>query len=286
MRARRLLCLVLVLVAGCAKAIAIDSDLVRVERRLEQALADGAYFCAPRELAQARAHLDFARVDHEQGEPDAARDHLVSAELNVRAAERLSPASRCASSSESEPQQQPGAFDRGEPDADLDGVPDSQDSCPNSAEDPDGALDNDGCPDPDNDLDGFLDAIDQCPFQAEDRDGKDDTDGCPDVASDADGDGVDEPADRCPSEQGVASNQGCPRVHYPGAELTSSELRLNSPVLFEDTTATIRSVSFTALDTVVDVLKEHRTITLEVQGHTDSQGDDTANRVQPHFARS
>lgn len=276
----------LALAGGCAQALALDSDLLRVERRLEQALSDGAYYCAPRELAQARAQLDFARVDHEQGEPSAARGHLNSAELNVRAAERLSPASRCAPSSEvdtapsdrGDATPQSGVFERSdEPDADLDGVPDSKDSCPAGAEDPDGALDNDGCPDPDNDLDGLLDTIDQCPFQAEDVDGRNDGDGCPDAGSDNDRDGVEEPTDRCPSEFGAASNQGCPRQHYPGAELTSSELRLTAPVLFEDTTATIRSVSFPALNIVVEVLKEHPAVKFEVQGHTDSQGDDAAN---------
>jgi outer membrane protein OmpA-like peptidoglycan-associated protein len=267
----------LLLAAGCADAIALDADLVRVERRLEQALADGAYYCAPRELAQARAQLDFARVDHEQGEPTQAREHLNSAELNVRAAERLSPADRCASSATSE--QAPHAvFNRSdEPDADKDGVPDAADSCPNVAEDVDGALDADGCPDPDNDLDGIPDTIDQCPFQAEDVDGDKDTDGCPDVTADSDGDGVDDNADRCPNEFGVASNQGCERSHYPGAELTASELRLTAPILFEDTTATIRSVSFPALDVIVEVLKEHPKVTFEVQGHTDSQGDDAEN---------
>jgi OOP family OmpA-OmpF porin len=274
---RRFAAALLVLTGGCAQALALDADLVRVERRLEQALADGAYYCAPRELAQARAQLDFARVDHEQGEPADARDHLSNAELNVRAAERLSPAARCASSAE-ESEQQRGVFNSSdEPDADLDGVPDSKDSCPAGAEDTDGALDTDGCPDPDNDLDGFLDTIDQCPFQAEDVDGQNDNDGCPDVASDPDADGIEEPGDRCPNEKGVAANQGCPRWHYPGAELTGTELRLSGPVLFEDTTATIRSVSFPVLDVIVEVLREHPTITFEVQGHTDSQGDDAAN---------
>lgn len=269
--------LALALPGGCARAVALDGDLLRIERRLAQALGDGAYYCAPRELAQARAHLDFARVDHEQGDPSAARAHLASAELNVRAAERLSPAARCAAQAAESPEQH-GVFDRSEePDTDLDGVPDSTDSCPAGVEDVDGALDTDGCPDPDNDLDGILDTIDQCPFQAEDVDRRTDGDGCPDIGADADSDGVEEPADRCPNERGVASNQGCPRWHYPGAELTSSELRLTGPVLFEDTTATIRSVSFPVLDVIVEVLKEHPTISFEVQGHIDSQGDDAEN---------
>lgn len=42
-------------------------------------------------------------------------------------------------------------------DADCDGVPDSQDKCPNEDEDLDGYADGDGCPDPDNDNDGYCD---------------------------------------------------------------------------------------------------------------------------------
>jgi outer membrane protein OmpA-like peptidoglycan-associated protein len=36
-------------------------------------------------------------------------------------------------------------------------------------------------------------------------------------------------------------------------------------------------VSFPLLDTVVLALNEHPTMTIEVQGHTDSRGDDDAN---------
>jgi hypothetical protein len=50
-----------------------------------------------------------------------------------------------------------------EPDADLDGVIDSADSCPNDAESFDGFDDADGCPDHDNDGDGFPDSADDCP---------------------------------------------------------------------------------------------------------------------------
>jgi hypothetical protein len=51
----------------------------------------------------------------------------------------------------------------GEPDADLDCVPDSIDQCIDAPEDHDSFEDDDGCPDPDNDRDGVPDVADLCP---------------------------------------------------------------------------------------------------------------------------
>jgi large repetitive protein len=64
-------------------------------------------------------------------------------------------------------------------DSDLDGIYDEDDSCPNAAEDRDGYLDRDGCPDVDNDNDGILDIKDRCPNEAENANHYMDHDGCP-----------------------------------------------------------------------------------------------------------
>ena len=64
-------------------------------------------------------------------------------------------------------------------DTDLDGIADHLDSCPQSAEDPDGFRDEDGCPDLDDDGDTLPDLSDACPREAEDIDGYEDGDGCP-----------------------------------------------------------------------------------------------------------
>lgn len=68
-------------------------------------------------------------------------------------------------------------------DQDGDDVPDDGDSCPLLAEDYDGVADQDGCPDPDRDLDrdGITDTLDNCPRTAntDQRDG--DGDGIGDV---------------------------------------------------------------------------------------------------------
>lgn len=262
--------------AGCGAAAVLGADIDAVQGRLESAARDGAHVCAPRELALGRAHLSFARADHDQGELDDVRWQLRQADLNARAAQRLSPRERCGAGSAaaaSGPAETP--LPSTGPDPDLDGVRGGLDRCPDEAEDLDGFGDADGCPDPDNDLDGRLDALDQCPLEAEDVDGQTDQDGCPDL--DADGDGVQDNLDKCPAESGSSVNQGCPRLRYRGLELTTSAVRLLEPVLFDDGAATIRSVSHAVLDSVVELLREHPSVTLEVQGHTDSQGADAAN---------
>ncbi len=261
----------LLLGSGCARAHELDQSIGGVQRRLEQVLSSGGYTCAPRELALARAHLEFARVELAQGNPGRAAEHLRDAELNADAAARLSPVQRCGSAGGVVPE----IPHTEEPDADHDGVPDEADQCPNEPEDLDGYQDDDGCPDTDNDHDGVPDQLDRCPTQPEDTDGYQDADGCPDPDNDADG--VVDSLDRCPLEPGTALNQGCPRLRYKGVEVTPAALRLTEPVLFDSDTAVIRSVSQPLLDTVVAALKEHPEITLEVQGHTDSLGDDAHN---------
>ncbi|MDB4989627.1 MAG: putative internalin [Myxococcaceae bacterium] len=97
-------------------------------------------------------------------------------------------------------------------DADHDGIPDSQDDCPERAEDMDGFQDRDGCPELDNDQDGIADVRDQCSGDPEDLDGIADDDGCPDP--DNDHDGVVDAQDQCPNAaedmDGFQDDDGCP----------------------------------------------------------------------------
>jgi len=250
----------------------LEQRLADVQRRVENALGSGAYYCAPRELALSRAHLEFARLELEHGDQARAEQHLVEAELNAGAAQRLSPAERCARGGEVVAVALPTTDG---PDADADGVADGADQCPNEAEDLDGHLDTDGCPDPDNDGDGLDDVADMCPYQPEDIDGFQDEDGCNDP--DNDGDGVNDAIDRCPDVPGTVASQGCRRLKYKGLEITERELRTTEPVVFDEGAATIRSVSHELLDTVARALAEHPSIAVEVQGHTDSPGDDQQN---------
>ena len=81
-------------------------------------------------------------------------------------------------------------------DSDGDGVPDVEDSCPNSA----GSASANGCPDADGD--GIADHEDKCVNAA----GLKVMNGCPD----SDGDGLADAEDSCPFESGNKENGGCP----------------------------------------------------------------------------
>lgn len=110
-------------------------------------------------------------------------------------------------------------------DTDGDGVPDSHDVCPASAEDIDGFEDSDGCPELDNDRDGIVDARDRCRDAAEDHDGYQDEDGCPDV--DDDGDGVPDAQDACrfkpEDKDGFEDDDGCPELDNDGDGIEDSK---------------------------------------------------------------
>ena len=99
-------------------------------------------------------------------------------------------------------------------DRDGDHRPDSEDKCPDQAEDIDGFEDEDGCPDPDNDNDGVFDLDDRCPSDPEDGKQPRPKDGCPAGKRDSDGDGVADAADACPLEEedadGFEDSDGCP----------------------------------------------------------------------------
>lgn len=91
-------------------------------------------------------------------------------------------------------------------DADLDGVDDTLDECPDT---PEGASVNiDGCPH-DTDDDGVYDGIDTCPDTPRQARGLLDESGCP---LDDDGDGVPDYLDRCgeTSPQATVDSSGCP----------------------------------------------------------------------------
>lgn len=93
-----------------------------------------------------------------------------------------------------------------EPDADGDGIPDSQDFCWLEA----GTAEFSGCTAetfPDFDGDGVGDPVDTCVDQA----GEANNSGCPaGVTPDLDLDGIPDSQDSCPREPGSAADQGCP----------------------------------------------------------------------------
>lgn len=192
-----------------------------------------------------------------------------------------------------------------DPDNDQDQILDPDDKCPMVAESMNGFEDEDGCPEdiPDTDGDGLFDDKDQCVEEPEDIDQFEDADGCPDP--DNDGDGVNDVADACPLQPGVAQNGGCPDSDRDGdsvvdrldvcpdepgspefsgcakkqlVKLSSERIEILEKVYFDSGKDTIKQVSFALLDSVAKVLEDHPELQkIRVEGHTDSQGSNAFN---------
>jgi OOP family OmpA-OmpF porin len=100
---------------------------------------------------------------------------------------------------------------------------------------------------PDRDNDGIEDSDDRCPDDMEDYDGDEDEDGCPEASRD--------------------------RVVDVGSELVTLQ-----PIEFEFDKDVLRDSAYPILDEVVKAFIDNPGIQLvEVQGHTDEQGDDDYN---------
>ena len=192
------------------------------------------------------------------------------------------------------------------PDGDSDGVPDSEDLCPNDAEDHDGFEDHDGCPEQDNDRDDILDAQDQCPTDEEDKDGFQDEDGCPEFDNDRDGlsdtsdlcpdesedfdkfedadgcpeldndeDGIPDTGDQCPMEpetkNGFADEDGCPDTP-PRVSVQGDQIVLQDPISFASRSSEILEESEVILTEIADLLERHPELKkLEIAVYTDSR---------------
>ncbi|HSS39908.1 MAG TPA: OmpA family protein, partial [Polyangia bacterium] len=249
--------------AGCAGA-QMRGDVRQVRAIAKEARENGAYKCAPRELALADTNVEFVDRELNQGDYFRARDHLRVADQNAREAYRLSPRERCV----------PPPAPTKPGDADGDGIADNVDKCPNDPEDKDGFQDADGCPDPDNDADGIPDKADKCPNEPEDKDNFEDADGCPDP--DNDKDGVLDAADKCPNDPGPADNNGCPKK-YEHIVVTQEKIELKQKIFFDTNKATIQPRSFSLLDEIAQVMRSRPTMTVRIEGHTDSRGKHAHN---------
>jgi OOP family OmpA-OmpF porin len=280
---------VVLVAAGCAGA-ELDQRARELRATLVTARANGAYRCAPRELAVAEAQTEFAERALEAGDYFGAKGHLALADGSAQQALRLSPADRC----RTEDADRDGVADRvdrcpaiaedrdgfedqdgcPDPDNDRDGVPDARDKCPNEPEDVDGFEDVDGCPDPDNDKDGVADAQDRCPRDPEDKDGFEDADGCPDP--DNDQDGYLDAADKCPNEAGPPRGDGC-AAKFRFIDVTADKIELRQTIFFRTSKAEIMSKSYPLLDEVASALKSRPSMKVRIEGHTDSRGDRLLN---------
>jgi OOP family OmpA-OmpF porin len=286
--------LALTLLLACAGSQVRDQTTAN-EGLIATARDNGAQRCAPVELAMAESHNDYAEHALDEGNfYDAKRDASV-AETNANLAIAHSPKDKCTTHEAPKPGDMDGdgildnvdncpktpedkdgfQDEDGCPDLDNDGdgIPDTSDKCPMEPEDHDGYQDEDGCPEPDNDADGLADRLDQCPNEPEDKDGFQDEDGCPDP--DNDKDGIPDAKDACPNEFGVPPD-GCPKK-YNLVVVTQKKIELKQTVYFDFNKATIKPVSFPLLDDVAQAMKDNPTIKVEVQGHTDSVGNDNYN---------
>ena len=217
--------------------------------------------CAPRETAMAKSHADFVLTEFEQGDVRRATEHMILAQTNASAAVEKADACR-------------------PKDRDGDAIWDHEDKCPDEPEDYDGHLDEDGCPDFDRDEDGIEDSADLCPDEPEDLDGFQDEDGCPEP--DNDGDGIADGDDGCPDEpetmNGYLDTDGCPDSGPKGVDIKKDQIVISEKILFDTGRATIKKVSHGILNAVVAVLNDYPTLTIRIEGHTDSQGSNSLNQ--------
>lgn len=148
-----------------------------------------------------------------------------------------------------------------EVDADLDGIPDIYDACPEQA----GTKAQRGCPDErDEDGDGILQG-DACPQQAGARYDDPDANGCPD----GDNDHVADPIDDCPTEPGDATT-GCPRF----ARLKRGDFVIDPPILFPPGRAQLPADARAALVEVIHTLRANPKIEqVSVNVSTKNAGD-------------
>lgn len=161
-------------------------------------------------------------------------------------------------------------------DNDKDTISDKKDKCPNKSEDRDKFEDEDGCPEPDNDGDRILDTQDACTNEPEDDDNFEDDDGCPDL--DNDNDGLADESDRCPNDPETVNSyqdaDGCPdSIPVEVARFTG----VIQGITFDNNKATIRKTSSPILTSALTVLMQFPDMRIEIQGHTDSNGDDASN---------
>jgi OOP family OmpA-OmpF porin len=290
--------LLFLLLVGCAGG-AVRTQTAATSGLIVTARDNGAERCAPVELAMAESHNDFARHALDEGNYYEARREARVAEANAKTAIEKSPPDKC---TEKRVAVKPAPGDQ-----DGDGILDDTDKCPRVPEDKDNYLDEDGCPDDDNDADGLADKIDKCPDDPEDKDKFEDDDGCPDTDNDKDGlaDAADkcpidpedkdsfedddgcpdldndkdtfaDKDDKCPMVPGIAPD-GCPKT-YTRVVVTENKIELKQAVFFDTNKATIKPVSFPLLDDVASALRDNPKIKVEVQGHTDSQGNDAFNK--------
>ena len=91
----RLPLFLLVLCLAACQGTLVRNELVGVKQRIDTARQNGAYLCAPRELALAESNYDFAVADLDYGAYFPAREHADQAAKNANLAFEKSPRAYC-----------------------------------------------------------------------------------------------------------------------------------------------------------------------------------------------
>lgn len=155
-------------------------------------------------------------------------------------------------------------------DSDGDGIVDTIDKCPSAS----GLPANAGCPDLDGDNDGVVDRLDKCPMEA----GIKENEGCAD--KDSDGDGIVDRLDKCPTEPETKNqfqdDDGCADEVPKAVAQFSGAI---AGIVFAPNRTEITTATRPVLDQAVAVLKEHTSVRLQIEGHTDNAGPAEQNRA-------
>lgn len=96
---------------------------------------------------------------------------------------------------------------------------------------------------------------------------------CPD----GDHDNVPDSVDRCPEVVGSLDDWGCP--HYDKLVVQRDKLELKEKLYFGWNQSRLQPASFPVLDEVARAMKDNPGFRVQVQGHTDSTGNDDRNQT-------
>ncbi len=160
-------------------------------------------------------------------------------------------------------------------DADLDGIEDEYDACPEEA----GPKERRGCPDPqDQDGDGIIED-DACPDEPGAKYDDPDANGCPDQ----DNDHFADPVDPCPTEPGPTSD-GCPKY----ARLEGDNFVITPPIRFPKRSAKLPAKSREALIEVIRTMRanpkiEQVSLSIGIKGARKKLTNDRAAKILAIF---
>ena len=92
-----------------------------------------------------------------------------------------------------------------------------------------------------------------------------------------DGDGLNDQADKCPTEAGPDTNGGCPVKEVIKKEIQQKVSLSAKYILFIPSSSELTRDSYKALDDVVQVLQSNGHLKMVIEGHNDSTGSDELN---------